>query len=113
MKRWQVIVAAVAVTLAVAVAFVGGAQCGGGCDPEPVDPARGIDASAGEREIDARLDASVQRARERLREIEQKYEEDIEAFEQEQREEYERVRQGSLEDIARYLNEWHRHRRSQ
>jgi hypothetical protein len=72
----------------------------------------GIDAGPGERLIEQRLDGAVQAQVALIGQIEEKFEEDMAAFDEDQRVRYERLREGSLEDAARYLSEWNRRRRS-
>lgn len=93
--------------------FAGGRSCSGGCRPSDPDPiVVGVDAGPGEDEISARLDAALVAGRARIEEIEEKFEDDMDAFDARQREEYERLRGGDdLDAAARYLSEWNRRRR--
>lgn len=109
-SRTQAILFGVAALLLVIVAFLGGR--GFGCEPpEPPPVVLGIDAGPGEDEIAARLDAALIAGTARIEEIEEKFEEDMAAFDEHQREEYERLRGGDdLDEAARYLSEWNRTR---
>lgn len=109
MTRTQGILLGIAATLLVIVAFVAGR----GCTPGPiVDPLPiGIDAGPGEDEINARLDGAIQGERARFEAIEQKFEEDVAAFDAQQREEYERVSRADLDEAARMLSQWNQERR--
>lgn len=110
-SRTQAILFGVAALFLVIVAFVGGR--GFGCAPsEPPPVALGIDAGPGEAEIEARLDAALVAGTARIEEIEEKFEEDMAAFDEHQREEYERLRGGEdLEAAAIFLSNWNRRRR--
>lgn len=111
LSRNQAILLGVAALLIAIVAFVGGR----GCTPtvvidEPI--VTGIDAGPGEDEINARLDGALVAGAARIEEIEEKFEDDLAAFDANQREEYERLRGGDdLEATARMLSEWARRRR--
>jgi hypothetical protein len=109
-SRTQAILFGVAALLIVIVAFLGGR--GFGCEPpEPPPVVLGIDAGPGESEIEARLDAALVAGAAHIEEIEEKFEEDMAAFDEHQREEYERLRGGDdLEEAARFLSEWNRRR---
>jgi hypothetical protein len=108
----QVIIGSIAVVcvLLLVSAIAGSGRRGCGCiSPEPI--VTGIDAGPGEDEIGARLDAALVEGAIRIEAIEDKFEEDMEAFDARQREEYERLRGGDdLEAAARYLSEWSRRR---
>lgn len=109
-QRVQIVIAVVALLGVAIVAFV----LGRGCSPHPTPiplPA-GIDAGPGEGVIAARLDAEVQAGQAHIEQIEQKFDDDMAAFDAQQRAEYERVRAGSLEDAAQYLSDWSRRRRA-
>ena len=83
-----------------------------GCDQEePILIATGIDAGPGEALIEQRLDGAIQAHQAHIEQIEEKFEEDLAAFDARQREEYERLRDGDLEAAARMLSEWNRNRR--
>lgn len=113
-SRTQAILLGVAALLLVIVAFVGGRgfTCSG-CDPEPRPIVLGIDAGPGEAEINARLDGALVAGEAHIEQIEEKFEEDMAAFDAAQREEYERLRGGDdLEAAARYLSDWNRRRRA-
>ncbi len=102
---------AVAAVLLAATFFLAGRSCDS-VEPVVVVEQRGIDAGPGEREIEARLDASIQAAQRRIEQIEDKFSDDIAAFDDEQRAEYDRLRGGGdLEATARHLSEWSRRRR--
>jgi hypothetical protein len=109
--RNQAVLFGVAALLLVIVAFVGG--FGFGCRRvDPVDPVLGIDAGPGEDEINARLDAALAAGTAHIEMIEDKFEEDMAAFDAAQRAEYERLRGGDeLDAAARMLSEWNRRRR--
>lgn len=112
-SRNQAIAFGVAAVLVAIVFFVGGHGFSGcGCSREPAPVVLGIDAGPGEDEINARLDASLVAAEAHIEMIEDKFEEDMAAFDAAQRAEYERLRGGDdLESAARYLSEWNRRRR--
>lgn len=103
-----------AVVLALLVlSFAGGRGCSGcsGCESDPEPIVTGIDAGPGEDEIGARLDAALVEGTIRIEAIEEKFEDDMAAFDARQRAEYERLREGDdLEAAARYLSEWNRRR---
>lgn len=110
-KTQGVLLGVAALLLAIAM-FYGGTRCAG--PTVVVDPGVviGIDAGPGEDEISARLDAALVEGRARIEEIEEKFEDDMAAFDSRQREEYERLRGGDdLDAAARYLSEWNRSRR--
>lgn len=112
-SRTQGILLGVAALLLAIAMFYGGTRCAG--PTAVVDPGVviGIDAGPGEDEISARLDAALVDGRARIEEIEEKFEDDMAAFDARQREEYERLRGGDdLDAAARYLSEWNRSRRS-
>lgn len=112
-SRNQAILFGVAALLLAIVAFVGGRgfSCNG-CVREPTPIVLGIDAGPGEAEINARLDGALVAAEAHIEQIEEKFEEDMAAFDAAQREEYERLRGGDdLEEAARYLSAWNRSRR--
>ena len=95
------------------LAFASGRGCSGcsGCSSAPAPIVTGIDAGPGEDEIGARLDAALVEGAIRIEAIEEKFEDDMEAFDARQRAEYERLREGDdLEAAARYLSEWSRRR---
>lgn len=110
--RTQAILFAVALVIASITFFIAGRGCGPSGDPIIVVEQRGIDAGPGEREIEARLDASLQVVQAHIEQIEEKFEEDMAAFDARQRAEYERLRGGDdLEAAAQYLSDWNRRRR--
>lgn len=112
-SRNQAILLGVAALLVAIVAFVGGRgfNCDG-CTHEPDPIILGIDAGPGEDEINARLDGALQAGEAHIVMIEEKFEEDMAAFDAVQREEYERLRGGDdLEEAALYLSSWNRRRR--
>lgn len=112
LSRNQLILFGVALALALITFLVGGVR-GCGCTNEPPPVVLGIDAGPGELEIEARLDAALVAGTVRIEAIEEKFEEDMAAFDERQREEYERLRGGDdLEEAARFLSDWNRHRRS-
>lgn len=111
-SRTQAILFGVSALLIAIVAFVGGRgfTCGS-CTPEPTPIVLGIDAGPGEAEINARFDAEVQAGRVRIEQIEEKFEEDMAAFDAQQRREYERLRGGDdLDAAAQFLSDWARTR---
>lgn len=111
-SRNQAILLGVALVLLIVAAFAGGKGCSG-CTPEPEPIVLGIDAGPGEAEINARLDGALQAGEAHIEMIEEKFEEDMAAFDERQREEYERLRGGDdLDEAARYLSEWNRRRRT-
>lgn len=110
-SRNQLILFGVALALVLVTFLVGGVR-GCGCTNEPEPIVMGIDAGPGEAEIEARLDAALVAGAARIEEIEEKFEEDMAAFDAHQREEYERLRGGEdLEAAAVYLSSWNRRRR--
>jgi len=111
LTRAQLTLVALAVMLLLAVTFAVGRGCGS--TPGGVEPVHmGIDAGPGEAVIAARLDAAVQAGEAHMQQIEDKFEDDLAAFDQRQREEYERLRGGDdLEAAARMLSDWNRSRR--
>lgn len=111
-SRTQAILLGVVALLIVIVAFTGGRgfTCES-CTPEPGAIVLGIDAGPGEDEINAQLDGALQAGEAHIVMIEEKFEEDMAAFDARQREEYERLRGGDLDEAARYLSEWNRRRR--
>lgn len=113
-SRTQLILLGIGTLFAGIALFAGGHACGGGCQPAgPPAPVVGIDAGPGEDEIAARLDAALVAGSLRIEEIEEKFEDDMAAFDANQREEYERLRGGDdLDAAARYLSEWNRRRRT-
>lgn len=83
------------------------------CSGTPALIVTGIDAGPGERIIEDRLDARVQQLSVRIEQIEEKFSDDLAAFDAQQRAEYERLREGEdLEAAARMLSDWNRTRRS-
>lgn len=113
-SRNQAILFGVAALLIAIVAFVGGRgfNCDA-CTQAPTPIVLGIDAGPGEAEINARLDGALVAGEARIEQIEEKFEEDMAAFDAAQREEYERLRGGDdLEAAARYLSDWNRRRRA-
>lgn len=111
LSRNGMIAAAVAIGLIVIAAFIGGRGCSG-CEREPDPIITGIDAGPGEALIEAELDAALVAGRIRIEEIEEKFEEDMAAFDENQREEYERLRGGDdLDEAARFLSAWNKRRR--
>jgi len=110
-SRNQAILIGVALVLLIVAAFAGGKGCSG-CTHEPDPIVLGIDAGPGEAEINARLDGALQAGEAHIVMIEEKFEEDMAAFDAAQRAEYERLRGGDdLEATARMLSEWSRRRR--
>jgi len=110
-SRTQAILFGVAGLIVAVVFFLAGKQCS---EPGPVVVVQdhGIDAGPGERAIEEQLDAALQAGVLRIDQVEDKFEEDIAAFDAEQRAEYERLRGGGdLDATARYLSEWNRRRR--
>lgn len=108
--RTQLILGALALVGVLVIGFMGGRGCGHGTPVGP-DPVQGIDAGPGETEIAARLDAAVQADQARMDAIENKFDDDIAAFDAQQRADYERLRGGDdLEAAARYLSEWNHSR---
>lgn len=106
----QIVLLSVAgVLLLLVLVFASFRGCDGG---EPVILiSQGIDAGPGEAEISARLDAEVQAGRARIEQIEEKFEDDMAAFDAQQRREYEQLRGGDdLEAAARFLSDWARTR---
>jgi hypothetical protein len=111
-SRNQAILFGVAALLIAIVAFVGGRGFNCGCTTEPEPIVLGIDAGPGEADINTRLDAALVAGVARIEEIEEKFEEDMAAFDARQREEYDRLRGGDdLEEAARMLSAWNRTRR--
>jgi len=110
--RTQAILLGVVALILLVVGGVIGSRCvGPGPGPQP-DIVTGIDAGPGERLIDERLDGAIQAHQAHIEQIEEKFEEDLAAFDARQREEYERLRGGDdLEAAARMLSEWNRSRR--
>lgn len=112
-SRNQLIAFGVALLLVAVTFFVAGQSCGPSPEPVVVVEHTGIDAGPGEAEIDDRLDAALHAGALQMDQIEDKFDEDIAAFDANQRAEYERLRGGGdLEATARYLSDWSRHRRS-
>jgi hypothetical protein len=110
-SRTQAILLGVAALLIAIVAFVGGRGFNCGCTPEPDPIVTGIDAGPGEDEINARLDAALAAGATTIVEIEEKFVDDLAAFDAAQREEYDRLRGGDdLESAAAYLSAWSRNR---
>jgi hypothetical protein len=112
-SRNQAIFLGIAAFLLVVVFFIGGQGFRGcGCAHELTPIVLGIDAGPGEAEINARLDGSLVVSAARIEQIEEKFEEDMAAFDAAQRAEYERLRGGDdLDAAARMLSEWNRRRR--
>ncbi len=110
-SRTQAILLGVVALILLVVGGVIGSRCSGpGPGPQP-DIVTGIDAGPGERLIDERLDGAIQAGRVRIEQIEEKFVDDLAAFDARQREEYEQLRDGDLEAAARMLSEWNRSRR--
>jgi hypothetical protein len=111
-SRTQAILFGVAGLIVAIVFFLAGKQCSGPGPAVVVVEGHGIDAGPGERAIEEQLDAALQAGVLRIDQVEDKFEEDIAAFDAEQRAEYERLRGGGdLDATARYLSEWNRRRR--
>lgn len=111
-SRTQAILFGVAGLIVAVVFFLAGKQCSGPGPAVVVVEGHGIDAGPGERAIEEQLDAALQAGVLRIDQVEDKFEEDIAAFDAEQRAEYERLRGGGdLDATARYLSEWNRRRR--
>jgi hypothetical protein len=111
-SRTQAILLGVAALVLAIAMFYGGTRCAGPTIIVDTGVVVGIDAGPGEDEINARLDAALVDGRTRIEEIEEKFEEDMAAFDEHQREEYERLRGGDdLDAAARYLSEWNHRRR--
>lgn len=112
-SRTQLILLGVAALFVAITFFVAGRNCSETVvvtTPEVV----GVDAGPGDEEIAERLDASLRMSEERIGEIEDKFEEDIAAFDEAQRAEYDRLRHGDdLEAAAVYLSDWNRRRRGE
>ncbi len=112
MNRDRLIVIASVAGVVLIALFLGLSSRGCGCTNEPTPVVLGIDAGPGEAEIEARLDAALVAGTARIEEIEEKFEEDMAAFDAAQREEYERLRGGEdLEAAAIFLSNWNRRRR--
>lgn len=110
-SRTQMILLGVAAVLILIVGIFAGRGCS---EPPPTTSVigTGIDAGPGEAEINARLDGALRAGEVRIEQIEEKFEEDMAAFDARQREEYDRLRGGdNLEAAAQYLSDWNRHRR--
>jgi len=111
-NRNQMIALGVAMALVAVTFFVAGRSCDATPVPVYLVDHAGIDAGPGEAEIGGRLDAAIQAGVLRMDQIEDKFDEDIEAFDANQRAEYERLRDGGdLEATARHLSEWSRRRK--
>jgi len=109
--RTQAILFGAAGIIVAVVFFLAGSQCSTPIT-EVVVQDRGIDAGPGESEIGGRLDASLHAGAVQIEQIEDKFEDDMAAFDAEQQAEYDRLRGGSdLDATARYLSEWSRRRR--
>lgn len=108
-ERNAAILLGVILTLVGIIAFVAGRSCAPP-GPAPLQP-EGIDAGPGERAIADRLDASLREAEERLTRIEEKFEEDIAAFDRQQRQEYDRLLEdGDVDEVAEFLRDWNMRR---
>jgi hypothetical protein len=112
-SRTQAILLGVAALIIAIVMFIGGRGFSGcGCTHDPAPIVLGIDAGPGEAEINARLDGALQAGEAHIEQIEDKFEEDMAAFDAAQRAEYERLRGGDdLEEAAVFLSAWNRRRR--
>lgn len=109
-SRTQLILLGVAAALIAVTFFAAGSNCSQPIVVQTEDPG-GVDAGPGEAEIEERLDASIRQAEEHIAQIEDKFEEDMAAFDEGQRAEYDRLRHGDdLEAAADYLSNWNRRR---
>lgn len=112
-SRTQAILLGVVALILLVVGGVIGSRCGGPQVISHPDIVTGIDAGPGEALIEQRLDGAIQAGRVRIEQIEEKFSEDLAAFDARQREEYARLRGGEdLEAAARMLSEWNRARRT-
>lgn len=110
-SRTQLILLAIAAVGVLVIGIMAGRGCSHGTPVGPDLIIQGIDAGPGETEIAARLDAAVQADQARMDAIEDKFDDDIAAFDAQQRADYERLRGGDdLEAAARYLSEWNHSR---
>jgi hypothetical protein len=112
LTRTQLILVAVAAVLLLLVVFVAGRGCGPMLDGGGEPITTGIDAGPGEAVIAERLDAAVQAGEARMEAIEEKFADDLAAFDARQHAEYEALRGGDdLEAAAELLSSWSRTRR--
>jgi len=110
-SRTQLILFAVLVVAVLVVGVVLGRGCAGPAPaPAPLDPG-GIDAGPGEAVIAGTLDGAVQAGQVQIAQIEDKFGDDMAAFDEQQRAQYAQLRGSSVEDAARYLSEWSLRRR--
>lgn len=109
-SRTQAILLGIALTLVAVASFYGGTHCGPSyVTVEPI--VTGIDAGPGEAAINARLDGALRASEAHIVQIEEKFDEDIAAFDARQRGEYAQLRNGeNLDAAAMYLSEWSRNR---
>lgn len=110
LTRTQLALMTTAAVLLLAVVFVMGRGCATDSSVLVILPA-GIDAGPGEEIIANRLDGAVQAGQLRIEQIEEKFDEDMAAFDAQQRADYERMREGTPEEAASYLSAWSQRRR--
>lgn len=109
-SRTQLILLGISAAFIAFTFFVAGTHCSPTVVPHTEDTS-GIDAGPGEAEIEERLDASLRASEAHIDQIEDKFEEDMAAFDESQRAEYDRLRHGDdLEAAAEYLSNWNRRR---